>query len=289
MAKQPTRGISNQSGRPETGRSSNWPIIREQIKYVDLLIEVCDARAPYSSRHKKAKEMFPGKPVLLVLNKADLADQKVLQIYLKNLNQSTDEKAIALSLKTAHNQKSILELIFSLTASKRENLAKKGILSPVVRTCIIGMPNVGKSSLINWLSKRKRTKVANLPGVTRGPQWIKLSSQLELLDTPGILPKDRMEQQVLDKLAILNLLTESHDHMETLAEKLLAFMTIHYPTAIMNYLDINNVAEINLETLAKKRGFLGAGGQYNLERAASALLTDLGNCKLGGICLDLPE
>ncbi len=289
MAKQPNRGSSSKSGRSKTAHSSNWPIIREQLKYIDLLIEVCDARAPLSSRHKKAKEIFSGKPVLLVLNKADLADQKALQVHLRNINQSTDEKAIALSLKTNHNQKAILDLILKLTASRRQALAKKGILSQVVRTCIIGMPNVGKSSLINWLSKQKRARVANIPGVTRGPQWIKLSSQLELLDTPGILPKDSLAAPVKDKLAILNLLTESTYDLESLAEKLLSFMKTQYPAAIMNYLDISNITEISLETLAQKRGFLTAGGQYDFERAARALLTDLRNFKLGGICLDWPE
>lgn len=265
---------------------SNWQAIKEQIKYVDLLIEVCDARAPRSSRHSNVGKMFAGKPVLLVLNKADLADEKILSICLKQLDQSAQQKSIALSLKRNTNKRAIFNIISELTAPKLAKLTQKGIRPRAVRICVIGMPNVGKSSLINWLIGRNLAKAANKPGITRGPQWIRIGSNLELLDTPGILPKDNMAQSQKDKLAILNLLAESSDE-EILANQALAFLKAHYLLAIKKYLKVDDIEEINLESLARQRKFLSPGGKYNLMRAASTLLTDLRDGKLGGVCLDL--
>jgi ribosome biogenesis GTPase A len=264
---------------------TSWQGIREQVKYVDLLIEVCDARAPLSSRHAKAREMFAGKPFLLVLNKSDLADEKTLSIHLERLNQSPDQRCIALSLKKNTNKKAIFSMISGLTALKREKQAKKGIRQQALRICVIGMPNVGKSSLINWLVGRSAAKAADKPGVTRGPQWIRLSSNLELLDTPGILPKDNLSQKHKDNLAILNLLNEGSDD-ESLANKALFFLKAHYQSAIKRYLNVDSLEDINLENLAGKRNFISPGGKYNLMRAASTLLTDLRGGKLGGVCLD---
>ena len=266
--------------------SSNWQVIREQIKYVDLLIEVCDARAPQSSRHAKTREMFTGKPFLLILNKADLADEKVLLAYVNKLNQSPDQKAISLSLKQSANKKAVFNIIGSLTSSRREKLANKGIRQPTTRICVIGMPNVGKSSLINWLVGRSSAKAANKPGITRGPQWIRLGSNLELLDTPGILPKDNMDQITKTKLAILNLIKEGSDEFDTLAYQALIILKAHYLPALKKYFGTDNVEEINLENLAIKRNLVSSGGEYNLMRAASTLLTDLRDGKLGGVCFD---
>jgi ribosome biogenesis GTPase A len=276
-----TTGSAPKKKRPKTG-SGNWQVIREQVKYVDLLIEVCDARAPQSSRHANAREIFAGKPILLVLNKSDLADEKLLSVYINKLNQLPDQKAISLSLKQSSNKKAVFNLIANLTAYKREKLAKKGILQQSTR---IGMPNVGKSSLINWLVGRSSAKAANKPGVTRGPQWVRIDANLELLDTPGILPKDNLDQNKKETLAILNLITEASDE-EILANKALAFLKEHYLLSIQKYLDVDNSEDIHLESLARKRNLISVGGKLNLMRAASTLLTDLRGGKLGGICLD---
>ena len=262
---------------------TSWQLIKEQVKYIDLLIEVCDARAPQSSRHPKVREMFVGKPFLLVLNKADLADEKALSI-CQNKNFA-DQKTIALSLKKITGKRALLDIIAQVANSQREKLAKKGINKKTARICVIGMPNVGKSSLINWLMGRNLAKAANKPGITKGPQWLRLASNLELLDTPGILPKDNLKQLQKDKLAILNLLESSDD--ETLANKALIFLKAHYLISIKKYLKTDNIEEINLETLARQRKFLNPGGKYNLMRAASTLLNDLRSGKLGGICLDV--
>ncbi len=267
---------------------SNWHIIREQIKYVDLLIEVCDARAPFSSRHPKTKEIFVNKPTLLVLNKADLADKKLLLESVNQFSQSAYEKALPLSLKTKTNKQGVLHLIKSLTEAKRAASIKKGINIPVTRICVIGMPNVGKSSLINWLCGRRQAKVGDKPGITRGPQWIKIGLGLELLDTPGILPRENLDKKTVEKLAILNLITGSPIDEESLANEILNFLSASYPTAIKEYLHAEdmNVGNISLEALAKKRNFLSSGGKYNLQRAANTLISDVRCGKLGGIFLD---
>jgi len=277
-------GSAPKKKRPKTG-SGNWQVIREQVKYVDLLIEVCDARAPNSSRHAKAREIFAGKPILLVLNKSDLADEKLLPAYINKLNELPDQKAISLSLKQSSNKKAVFNLIANLTAYKREKLAKKGIRQQAVRICVIGMPNVGKSSLINWLVGRNIAKAANKPGVTRGPQWVRIDANLELLDTPGILPKDNLDKGKKETLAILNLITELSDD-EILANRALTFLKEHYLISLKQYLDVDNTEDIHLKSLAEKRNLISAGGKLNLMRAASTLLTDLRGGKLGGICLD---
>jgi ribosome biogenesis GTPase A len=262
---------------------SNWQVIKEQIKYVDLLIEVCDARAPESSRHSNVNKMFAGKPILLVINKADLADPKLLPAYQKKFTAS--QKTIALSLKENKGKKAIFDTILEMTAGQREKLTKKGIRKTTTRICVIGMPNVGKSSLINWLVGRNLAKAANKPGITKGPQWIRLKGDLELLDTPGILPKDNLKQLQKEKLAILNLLTEKTDD-EILANKSLDFLKAYYLTSIKKYLKTEHIEDINLENLARQRKFLNPGDKYNLMRAATTLLTDLRNGRLGGVCLD---
>ncbi len=265
---------------------SNWQIIRGQIKYIDLLIEVCDARAPYSSRHPKAKEIFGSKPILLLLNKSDLADKKYLDNELEQLNKLPNQKAIALSLKSKQHKQTILKIIEDLTKVKREASKRKGLSTTTIRICVVGMPNVGKSSLINWLIGHKRAKVGNKPGITKGPQWIKIDKGLELLDTPGVLPRENLDNKTRTKLAILNLLKAAPDETETLANESLTFLKIYYPLAIKQYLDISEDENINLETLAQKRGFLSPGGKYNLNRAAHTLLLDLNDGKLGGVFLD---
>ncbi len=267
---------------------SNWHIIREQVKYVDLLIEVCDARAPQSSRHPKTKEIFANKPTLLVMNKLDLADRKLVLENFNKFDQSDYEKALLLSLKTKTDKKTILNLIKSLTEAKRAASIKKGINMPVTRICVIGMPNVGKSSLINWLCGRRQAKVGDKPGITRGPQWIKIGPGVELLDTPGILPRENMDKKTIEKLAILNLITGTPIDDESLANAILDFLSQNYPKAIQNYLEAEDLSpeNISLDVLAKKRNFLISGGKYNLARAAITLISDLRVGKLGGIFLD---
>ena len=260
--------------------------LQEQIKYVDLVIEVVDARAPGSSRHPGSEKIFGNKPRLIVLTKLDLADPFICKEWIIDLNKRKNEQGIALSLKSSQGKKALISQALKVTSERRENQARKGILPRPMRLCVVGMPNVGKSSLINWLIGHTRVRVANKPGITRAPQWIKVHPQIELLDTPGILPVNQLDADSVLKLALCNLLAETSYDDKEISRKGLELLSLYYPELLEKYLGIPYSAENGLEELAKKRNFIAHGGKPDIARAAKAFLTDLGSGKLGAITLD---
>ncbi len=260
--------------------------LQEQIKYVDLIIEVVDARAPGSSRHPASEKIFGNKPRLIVLTKLDLADPNICKEWIKGLSKDRNEAGIALSLKTSQGKKSLINQALKITSRKREAQARKGLLPRPMRICVVGMPNVGKSSLINWLIGHSRVKVANKPGVTRAPQWIKVHPQIELLDTPGILPVNQLNPDSALKLALCNLLAETSYDAKEVALGGLELLNRYYSKLLDQYLGGPYSAENGLELLARKRNFIAHGGIPDISRAAKAFLTDLGSGKLGAITLD---
>jgi ribosome biogenesis GTPase A len=192
--------------------------LQQQLKHVDLVIEVLDARAPLSSRHPRAVELFGAKPRLIILSKKDLADGQRLKQFLQLFQDPHQQvQAIALSLKSQENKTSIFTAALELTENKRQQLSDRGLLPRPIRVCVVGMPNVGKSSFINWLIGQKKAKVGNKPGITRGPQWVRVHPQIELLDTPGVLPNATFAEATAQKLALFNLLPESSYDMEEIA------------------------------------------------------------------------
>jgi ribosome biogenesis GTPase A len=260
--------------------------LQEQIKYVDLIIEVVDARAPGSSRHPSSEKIFGNKPRLIVLTKLDLADSVICKEWIKWLSENKNERGIALSLKTSQGKKSLINEALKVTSPRREAQSRKGILPRPMRICVVGMPNVGKSSLINWLIGHNRVRVANKPGITRAPQWIKVHPQIELLDTPGILPVNQLDADSSLKLALCNLLAETSYDAKEVARKGLELLNQYYPNLLQIYLGNLYSPEAGLEQLATKRNFITQGGKADIPRAAKAFLTDLGSGKLGAITLD---
>jgi ribosome biogenesis GTPase A len=260
--------------------------LQEQIKYVDLIIEVVDARAPASSRHPASEKIFGNKPRLVVLTKLDLADPAICKEWITRLSKDRKEEGIALSLKTSQGKKSLINQALKVTAPRREAQARKGLLPRPMRICVVGMPNVGKSSLINWLIGHSRVKVANKPGITRAPQWIKVHPQVELLDTPGILPVNQLNQDSALKLALCNLLAETSYDAKEVARGGLEILNRYYRQLLDKYLGGPYSPESGLELLARKRNFIAHGGKPDISRAAKAFLTDLGSGKLGAITLD---
>ncbi|MBA3859780.1 MAG: ribosome biogenesis GTPase YlqF [Cyanobacteria bacterium PR.3.49] len=252
--KGPPKGAPGGSGKPVSGSGSGTPprsgakpaskgpprtafqLLQQQLKWVDLIFEVLDARAPYSSRHPKHDEIFGNKPRLIFLTKDDLADPKLSREWAKRFSADNNSKTIVLNLKDRRRQPEVVNLALELSQEKLKQIEAKGLLPRPVRICVVGMPNTGKSSLINWLIGKKQVKVADRPGVTRGPQWIRVHPKLELLDTPGILPPNISSRNVGEKLGIFNLAPAGAYSPEELADRAIQELQKRYPGAIERYL-----------------------------------------------------
>jgi ribosome biogenesis GTPase A len=266
--------------------STAFQRVQELLKWVDLVIEVCDARAPDSSRHPGAEKLFGNKPRILVLAKNDLAEPKTTGSFIEAFGQSPHRKAIALSLKVQQGKGKLIQIALDLTADKRKALENKGILPRPARICVVGLPNVGKSTLINWLLGKKKVKVGDKPGITRGTQWVRVHPQIELLDTPGILPATEFTPDVVIKLAMLNLLTQTSYQPEDVARPGLSILSRLYPQKLRTYVGAVGDENISLETIALHRNLLATGATLDTLRAANVFLADLRSGKLGAISLD---
>lgn len=252
--------------------------LREQIKWVDLVFEVVDARAPALSRHPNSDEIFGQKTRMLVLTKEDLADRRVLEPW--------QDRAVILSLKSGKGREKIFKRALELTKEKRDSLAKKGVLPRPMRVCVVGMPNVGKSSLINWLIGTNKTKVADRPGVTRGTQWVRVHPQLELLDTPGILPVSALDSETIIRLALFNLVPASNYEVEEVARVGLEILKSQYPELMAMYVPGAQIASLTLEEIATRKNFITTGAKPDYMRAAATLLSDLRAGKIGRVSLN---
>jgi ribosome biogenesis GTPase A len=260
--------------------------IKEQIKVADLLFEVLDARLPKSSRHPESLALFGNKPRLVILAKQDLCDKTQLANFIDKLKQEPNTHVLALDLKTSKDKKQVIDLALKLTAAKHASQQKRGLLPRPIRACVIGLPNVGKSSFINWLIGRKKTNVGNRPGITRGPQWIRLHPQLELLDTPGILPPAAFEPIAKLKLALCNLLPTSHFDAEEVANYGLSLVAKKNLSAFKFYGNDFMQSQKALVDLALAKNCLIAGGKPDIMRAASMFINDFRLGNLGKYLLD---
>ncbi len=268
-------------------------LISANLKLVDAVAEVVDARAPLSSRNPEMDGMTAGKPRIILLNKCDLADEKATQkwiSYFGNLGVT----AIAVDCKSGKGLKSFIPTVKTKVLKElMEKRAKNGMTGAAVRLMIVGIPNVGKSSLINRLAGSKRAKVEDRPGVTRTKQWVKLDNNIELLDMPGVLWPKFEDQNVALKLAFTGAVSDDILDIETLAMKLLVFLRENYPQSLkerykIEYTDDESGLDL-LEKIGKKRGMMIAGGEINTERAAITVIDEFRSAKLGRITLELPE
>jgi ribosome biogenesis GTPase A len=256
-------------------------MIKENLKLVDIVLELTDARAPLSTHLPDIDSLIGNKDVIMVLNKADLADKKVTDLWIKHFEK---QGTSAIAVDTL--RKSGLKKLFSLTRSRK----KRTMLSPI-RCMVIGVPNVGKSSLINQMAGRKSARTADTPGVTRSKMWLKVDERLELLDTPGILWPKFEDRATGIKLAILGSIKQELLNLEQLALILLKYLSVNYPQNLRSRykvdLDIPPV-EI-LERIAQNRGFLVGGGALDTDRSAKTLINEFRQGILGGISLEKPE
>ena len=260
--------------------------IEGKIKIVDVVIELLDARAPLSSINENLEDAIVNKKKLIILSKIDLADSNQTKLWLEKF-KTRYEKVLALDLTKESAEKEIAKAVYELGEDKREKDKRRGMKPQPVRAMILGIPNVGKSSLINRLASRKAAGVQNKPGYTRGEQWIKVNKDFELLDTPGVLPMSYENKDKATKLALLGSIKEEILPNSDLCMYLLKFLKDKYPSSLKERFDIDEIGEYLdvMNDIAKRRGLL-KNGNPDLEKAESLLLHEFKNGKLGKITLE---
>ena len=268
-------------------------LIAANLSLVDAVVEIVDARAPLSSRNPEMDHMTRNKPRLVLLNKSDLADERTTQQWINYFRQNGSE-ALAVDCKSGKGLKAILPSIKNTVLKElMEKRTKNGMTGAAVRLMIVGIPNVGKSSLINKLAGSKRAKVEDRPGVTRTKQWVKLDNNTELLDMPGVLWPKFEDQDVAVRLAFTGAISDDILDIETLAMKLLAYLAENYPESLKDRYKIELSDEDTglelLEKVGKKRGMMISGGEINTERAAITVIDEFRSGKLGRITLEAPQ
>ena len=265
-------------------------MMQENIKLIDLVIELVDARIPISSRNPDIDELGKGKSRIILLNKSDLADpvwNKKWVEYFSNQGMGVLE----INSRTGMGIKSIQGLVQEVCKEKIERDRKRGIVNRPVRAMVVGIPNVGKSTFINSFAGKACTKTGNKPGVTKGKQWIRLNKNVELLDTPGILWPKFEDQTVGLRLAFIGSIKDEILQTEELASELVKFLNQSYPGVLEEKYTIES-SEDNYEVLrriAESRHCLVRGSELDVEKAAAILLDDFRNGRLGRLTLELPE
>lgn len=265
-------------------------MMQEDIKLIDLLIELVDARIPLSSRNPDINQLGQGKGRMVLLNKSDLADPKANQRWMEYFkNQGIT--VVEVNSKNRTGMKNIQHAVEEACREKRERDRKKGIINRPVRAMVVGIPNVGKSSFINAYAGKACTKTGNKPGVTKGKQWIRLGKGLELLDTPGILWPKFEDQQVGMRLAFIGSIKDEILIEEELALDLLNYLKDSYPTAIEGRYGFGQKEDAleTLEEIAKIRGCYKKGQELDYSKAASILMDDFRSARLGRMTLEEPE
>jgi len=270
-------------------------LIQEQLKLVDVVIEIVDARIPQSSRNPLVDEIVAHKPRLIILNKEDLSDEKVTQSWLQYFDKLNQHKALkfnATSLKA--NILSVLkEAVLVLTAEKREKRTQKGIKSQVVRSMVVGIPNVGKSTFINNIVGKRAAKTGNKPGVTRGKQWIRLDNNIELLDTPGILWPKFEDPEVGFRLAVTGAVNDDIFNFEEGALKLISFLAVQYPLFLCHRYKLDSddlqIEPISImEKMALNRGCILSGKRIDYTKISHLIINEFRNGQIGRISLEKP-
>ena len=267
-------------------------MIEENMKLVDAVCEIIDARIPYSSRNPDIDRLSGTKPRLVILNRVDQADPAVTQLW-RNFFKAQGLYVLETDCKSGKGVSSFAEAIRFVLKDKIEALAAKGQAGKPIRAMILGIPNVGKSTFINKVAKRKAAKASDKPGVTRGKQWITIDAGLELLDTPGILWPRFDSQTVGECLAYTGAIRDEIIDREILSSNLMLKLRELYPQSIeQRYKFVPDPAASGLElleTAARKRGFIVSKGEVDFERMSATLLDEFRDGRLGRISLERPE
>ena len=264
-------------------------MMQENIKLIDLIIELVDARVPLSSRNPDIDEMGKNKARLILLNKADLAEERCNDEWVAFFKEK-GYFAVKVNSKKGGGLKSIQSVIQEACREKTERDRKRGILNRPVRAMVAGIPNVGKSTFINALAGKACTKTGNKPGVTKGKQWIRLNKNVELLDTPGILWPKFEDQEAALKLAFIGSIKDEILQTEELAAELVKFLDREYPEVIGEKYSVESSGDPyeRLRSIAESRHCLVRGNELDTEKASALLLDDFRNGRLGRITLETP-
>lgn len=277
-------------------------LMMSNLKLVDAVVEIRDARIPYSSSNPEMDYLVGGKPRLILLNKCDAADDRVTSMWLE-FYKNNNKHALATDCRSGKNVNKFNTILKEILADKIESWNNKGMIGRPIRIMIVGIPNVGKSSFINRLAGSKHAKVEDRPGVTRGKQWVSIGKEIELLDMPGVLWPKFEDKSVGEMLAFTGAVKDNVMDMEYLACRFLELMLEDYPELIKNRygISVDNLPETDEDTIGcevgyellmrigKKRGFLIPGGEINTERAAITVIDEFRSGKLGKLSLETPR
>ena len=266
-------------------------MVQNNLKLVDVVIELLDARIPLSSKNPEIDKLAHNKPRVVVLNKSDLSDRAKLNKWI-SYYQSKGIKAIPVDTLKGSGVNKIVEECKNVTKEKMDALKEKGRKERAIRVMIVGVPNVGKSSLINKLTGRKSTQTGDRPGVTKGKQWVRLIGNLELLDTPGILWPKFEDQKIALNLAFTRAIKDEILDIDTLGLKFIEKMSDIEPEKLKARYKLDSLGEEPLETMemiGRKRGFILGRNELDYTRIAKTVLNEFREGKLGQITLEVPE
>ena len=261
----------------------------DAIKLVDIIIEMTDARAPEATRNPEITGLGTGKSRIIILNKADLADENA-NIRWASYYKEKGYECMFMDSRQKNGVNSLIKVIENVSKDKRERDAKRGIKNRPVRAMVAGIPNVGKSTLINTVSGRAMAKTGNKPGVTKGNQWIKLKGQVELLDTPGILWPKFENERVGEMIAFIGSINDMIIDIRELGLELIKWLLKNRTEVLEERFDIKEGEDENavLIKIAAVRGCTKKGGELDYDKAASVLVNEFRSGKLGRITLQIP-
>jgi ribosome biogenesis GTPase A len=264
--------------------------IKENLKLVDAVIEIRDARIPRSSANPDIEKLLEGKPRIILLNKSDLTDNRVTKEWINYLTKE-DVKVLEVNCLKGDGLKNIKPMLLNLLKEKHDRLRAKGMVNITIRVMVVGIPNVGKSTFINKMARNNIAKTGDRPGVTKSKQWIKTGIGIELLDTPGVLwPKFEDDETALN-LAFTGAIKDEIMDIEELALKLVERLQTNYEAKLRERYKLSEVFESPLDTLdaiGRKRGTLISGGQIDYNRIAVILFDEFRGGKMGAISLERP-
>ena len=258
--------------------------IYEKQKMVDMIIEIVDSRAPLASRNPELVNI--NKPRLIIMSKKDYADNKIVNEWI-NFFTNSQVKVVSQDLINGFNLKEIITSCNDLMKFKFERDAKRGIKNRTIRAMVVGIPNVGKSTFINKLAKRKAAKAGNQPGLTKAQQWVK-TENIELLDTPGVLWPKFESKDIGIKLALIGTIKEEILNKDELSSLCYNFLKEYYPNELMKRYDLLQLDTDIFENISKRRMLLKNNGEYDIEKAKYLLLKEFKEGIIGKVCVERP-